>query len=38
MIRNAQTLAQTILLLAVHCTLATGQQPPLSVLTIDLEK
>ena len=35
--RNAHSLAQTFLLLAVHCKLAIGQQSPLSVLTIDLE-
>ena len=37
MIRKAETIAMTVLLVAVHCTLALGQQPPPTILTIDVE-
>jgi uncharacterized protein (TIGR03437 family) len=37
MLRNAGILAVTILLVAVHCSVALGQQPPPSILTIDVQ-
>jgi uncharacterized protein (TIGR03437 family) len=37
MIRNAKTSALTVLLFAVHCAVAPGQQPPPAILTIDVE-
>jgi hypothetical protein len=37
MIRNAETIAMTVLLIGVHCPQALGQQPPPSILTIDVE-
>jgi len=36
MIRKAETIAMTVLLVAVHCTLALGQQPPPTIITIDV--
>ena len=38
MIRKAETIALTVLLVAVHSTLAQGQQPPLSIVTIDVQE
>jgi hypothetical protein len=37
MIRKAETIAMTVLLVAAHCTLALGQQPPPTILTIDVQ-
>jgi len=37
MIRNAETVAMTLLLMGVHCPQARGQQPPPAILTIDVE-
>ncbi len=37
MIQKTEPIAMTALLVAVHCTLALGQQPPPSILTIDVE-
>src|ERR1700743_3501125 len=36
MIRKAETVAMTVLLIGLHCTLALGQQAPPSILTIDV--
>ncbi len=37
MIRKAETVAITVLLVAAQCRLARGQQPPPSILTVDVE-
>jgi uncharacterized protein (TIGR03437 family) len=37
MIQKAESIAMTALLVAVHCAAALGQQPPPSILTIDVE-
>lgn len=37
MIRKAETLAMTVLLVAVYCTRALGQATPPTILTIDVE-
>ena len=37
MIRKEEAIAMTVLLVAAHCTLALGQQPPPAILTIDVE-
>ena len=37
MIRKAETIAMTALLVAVQCSVAVGQQPPTAILTIDVE-
>ncbi len=37
MIRKAETVAMTVLLMGAHSTLALGQQPPPAILTIDVE-
>ena len=37
MIRNAETIAMTVLLIGVHCPQALGQQPPPAILTIDVD-
>jgi uncharacterized protein (TIGR03437 family) len=37
MTRKAETLAMTVLLVAVYCGLALGQATPLTILTIDVE-
>src|SRR5215475_11943678 len=37
MIRKAETIAMAALVVAVHCTVASAQQPPPSILTIDVE-
>jgi hypothetical protein len=36
-IRKAETLAMTVLMGGLHCTVALGQQPPPAVLIIDVE-
>jgi uncharacterized protein (TIGR03437 family) len=36
MIRNAETIAMTVLLIGVRCPQALGQQPPPAILTIDV--
>ena len=37
MIRKTETIAMTVLFIAVHCTMALGQAPPPTILVIDLE-